>query len=106
MDKLSKVTSTIYSAFLILGGIMGYVKAQSKMSLLTGLVSGLIVLLALKVSEKNPKAGYLFIASISLVIAIFFSLRFAASHAFMPSGLMLILSTITYVFVARGWIKG
>lgn len=105
MDKLSNLTSNIYSFLLIIGGVMGFVKAHSKMSLLTGLVSGLAILLATKVGVNNPKAAYLFIASISLVLAMFFSMKFAATHALMPAGLMLILSTLTYVLVARGWIK-
>lgn len=105
MDKLSSMISTIYGIVLIVGGAMGFVKAHSKMSLLSGLVSGVLVLLACQIGNKNPKAGYLFIASISLVLGMFFSMRFAMSHAFMPAGLMVLLSTITYVFVARGWMK-
>ena len=105
MDKLSNLASTIYSFLLIIGGIMGFVKAHSKMSLLTGLVSGLAILLATKVGANNPKTGYLFVASISLVMAVIFLMRFAHTHAFMPGGLMLILSIITYALVTRGWLK-
>ena len=105
MDKLSNLTSTLYGILLIVGGIMGFVKAHSKWSLITGVISGLMIFLAMKTGSQNPKAGYLFIASISLVLAIFFSMRFAANHALMPGGLMLLLSTITFVCVARGWLK-
>ena len=105
MDKISTMISVIYSIMLIGGGFMGFVKAHSKWSLITGLISGLFILLSTKIGSKNPKAAYLFIASISLVLAIFFSVRYAGSHAFMPAGLMVILSSVTYIFVARGWLK-
>ena len=105
MDKLSNLISNVYGLALLVGGIMGFVKAHSKYSLIVGVLSGLLIFLCVKVGSSNFKAGYLFTASISLVLAMFFSLRFASTHAFMPGGLMLILSTITYVTVARGWLK-
>lgn len=105
MNQVSSIISNIYSALLILGGIMGFVKAHSKMSLITGIVSGALVFLACKIGAKKPKEGYLFVAAISLVLAIFFSMRFASSHAFMPSGLMLILSTTTFAVVGLSFLK-
>ena len=105
MNKLSSVTSTIYGFLLIVGGLIGYFSAHSKMSLITGIASGILIFLSVKLGETNPKGSYLFIASITLVLAIFFSFRLSATHKFMPAGLMLIASTITYVFVAKDWFK-
>jgi uncharacterized membrane protein (UPF0136 family) len=102
MDKFSKLISLIYGVMLILGGVMGFLKAHSKMSLITGAVSGLIVLLSCKI---NSKSSYLYVSAISLVLAGFFSYRFAHSHAFMPAGLMLILSTTTFCIVSLSWFK-
>ena len=105
MDKLSKFISFVYGILLMVGGVMGYVKAHSKMSLMAGVASGLLVFLSLTLSSKNLKAAYLFIASISLVLAEFFLMRFTSSFQFMPAGLMLLLSTITYVVVAMDWLR-
>ncbi len=102
MDKFSKLISLIYGVMLILGGVMGFLKAHSKMSLITGVVSGLIVLLSCKM---NSKSSYLYVSAISLVLAGFFSFRFAHSHLFMPAGLMLILSTTTFCIVGLSWFK-
>jgi uncharacterized membrane protein (UPF0136 family) len=102
MDKFSKLISLIYGVMLIPGGVMGFLKAHSKMSLITGAVSGLIVLLSCKI---NSKSSYLYVSAISLVLAGFFSYRFAHSHAFMPAGLMLILSTTTFCIVSLSWFK-
>ena len=105
MDKLSSFLCNIYALALFAGGIIGFIKAHSKYSLIMGIASSILIFLALKVGSNNYKAGYLFASSISLILATFFSVRFAATHSFMPAGLMLILSTLTYVSVARGWLK-
>ena len=102
MDKFSKLTSLIYGIMLILGGVMGFLKAHSNISLITGAVSGLIVLLSCKIQSKS---SYLYVSAISLLLAGFFSYRFAHSHAFMPAGLMLILSTTTFCIVSLSWFK-
>lgn len=105
MDPLSQTISLIYAIILILGGIMGYVKAQSMISLATGLISGVLVFISSKIGKSNPKASYLYISSISLILAGFFSYRYASTHAFMPAGLMLLLSTITFVVVGLNFLK-
>src|SRR3989338_7453202 len=97
MNAVSTIISNIYALLLIAGGIMGYVSVKSKMSLITGVISGLMVLVACKVGKEKPRDGYLFVGAISLLLAIFFALRYSTNHAFMPGGLMLILSTTTLV---------
>jgi uncharacterized membrane protein (UPF0136 family) len=99
MNALSTAISNIYAILLIAGGIMGYMSAKSKISLITGVISGLMVLMACRIGKEKPRDGYLFVGAISLLLAIFFALRFAVNHAFMPGGLMLILSTTTLVVV-------
>lgn len=102
MDKLSKLVSLIYGVMLILGGVMGFLKAHSNLSLITGAISGLIVLYS---SKLKSKSSYLYVSAISLVLAGFFSYRFAMSHAIMPAGLMLVLSTTTFCVVSLSYFK-
>ena len=102
MDKLSKLVSLIYGVMLILGGVMGFLKAHSNISLITGAVSGLIVLYSSKIKSKS---SYLYVSAISLVLAGFFSYRFAHSHTFMPAGLMLILSTTTFCVISLSYFR-
>ena len=105
MDKLVITTSTIYGILLIIGGIIGFLKAHSKWSLITGVISGLLIFIACKLGSSNPKNGYLYIAAISLSLTALFIIKFAASHVFMPSGLMLILSTLTFVIAAKSYLS-
>lgn len=102
MDKFSKLVSLIYGAMLVFGGVIGFLKVHSKISLLTGIVSGLIVLLSCKIKSAS---AYLYVSAISLVLAGFFSYRFAHSHALIPTGLMLILSTTVFCIVSLSWFK-
>lgn len=105
MNKLSSLSSTIYGILLIIGGIMGFVKAHSKWSLITGLISGALILLATKRGSFNSRMQHFSVALISLLLATFFYFRFNTTHLFMPSGLMLILSALNFVIVGLSWIK-
>lgn len=105
MNQISSAISNLYAILLVLGGIMGFIKAHSRMSLITGVISGILVFLACKIGEKKPKEGYLFVSAVSLVLSIFFASRFSHTHAFMPSGLMLILSVTTFAVVGLSWLK-
>ena len=105
MNKISKFISIVYAILLMVGGLMGFLKAHSKMSLITGLISGLLVLLSYVIGKKNPKSGYLYIAAISLCLGMFFLNRYMHTHLFMPGGLMFLLSMTTFTVVALGYFK-
>jgi uncharacterized membrane protein (UPF0136 family) len=56
----------LYGVALIAGGVMGYVKAQSQISLIAGGASGLLALVAFAVSLKRTRSGLL----LGLIIAL------------------------------------
>ena len=105
MNKLSNMTSTVYAALLICGGIMGFVKAHSAISLLTGIASGILIFILLKQSEKKAKTAYDLITAFSLALGLFFGYRFAMHNVFIPSGLMLMLSAINFTVVGFSGFK-
>jgi len=83
----------IYIAFLMLGGLMGYIKARSKASLAASTAFAIpLALCALDII--NPD----WIADVILgILVLFFYMRFAKSKRFMPGGLMLGLSVVAIV---------
>lgn len=105
MDKLSKTISTIYALILIAGGFMGYIKAGSEISLIAGTFCGLTILWTGITTVTSIRFAYLYIISVSLLLALSFSVRLAVSDSFFPTGLMLILSTAVYVIIGRRWVK-
>jgi len=79
-----------YIVLLLAGGVMGMVKAGSKISLLTSSVFALLLALCV--------LGYIrpFYVSDVLIglLVVVFGIRFAKGRKFMPSGLMLGLSAV------------
>lgn len=84
----------VYIAFLIAGGLMGFLKAGSKASLIASSVLSIpLILCALGHFSIDVAIGFL------LFLTVFFGLRFAKGKKFMPMGLMAILSLIALVLI-------
>lgn len=89
------VTLGIYAALLAVGGIMGFVRARSRPSLIAGLISASSALLALGLSLLGYRFGVPLGMTLALVMFVFFGYRYAArSRKFMPSGLLAVVSLI------------
>jgi uncharacterized membrane protein (UPF0136 family) len=73
------------------GGVMGYVKAKSKASLISGSVSALLLVSAFGVSLVNADAGLIFGLVVSAALCVVFGIRLKKTGKFMPAGLLLIL---------------
>lgn len=105
MDPISILSSNILATLLIIGGIFGFITAKSVISLTVGLISGLLIFVACKKGITRVKESYLFIAAISLVLAILFAIKFSSSPVLLPNGLMLILSTTNLAIVGLSYLK-
>ncbi len=92
-----KILFSIYAVLMLAGGVMGYVKAQSKMSLIMGILSSIVIFLGVYLSQKSPRTGYTVIAGMSGLLAVSFLMRFLKTQAFMPSGMLLALSAVMLV---------
>ncbi|MEW6730192.1 MAG: TMEM14 family protein [Acidobacteriota bacterium] len=92
----------IYGILVILGGLIGYLQASSKASLIAGGVSGAVLILSgWLMLDYLPTGTYLALL-VAVALAILFGKRFAAKQAFMPAGLMLLLSVLmTAVLLLR-----
>lgn len=80
----------VYIVLLVAGGVMGLVKAGSKISLITSSVFALLLALCV-LGIIRP----FYVADVLVgLLLVVFGIRFAKGRKFMPSGLMLGLSAV------------
>ena len=91
---LSIILIGVYGLIVFAGGLMGFVKAGSKPSLIAGTVSAAVLALAFWMGEGrgNGVEGLWIAAGVAALLSIVFLMRFLKTHSFMPSGMMLIIS--------------
>ncbi len=80
----------VYIVLLLAGGLMGFLKAGSKISLITSAIfAAALASCAVFLIPFDPYAPIL----VGILVVVF-GIRFAKGKKFMPSGLMLALSAI------------
>ncbi len=99
MHHLPELIVGIYSLLVLFGGYMGYKKKGSKPSLIAGLVSAVLLDISIILMHAGMGWGLYVAGAITAFLLVFFAVRYArsADHAFMPGGLMSILSVLTLV---------
>jgi len=79
----------VYIALLMAGGLMGFIKAGSKASLIASSIFALVLAIFALVPSAFP---YYWIPMV--VLLIFFVKRLAGSKKFMPNGMMTVLTIL------------
>ena len=88
----------IYIVLLVLGGLIGFLKAKSKISLITSATFGAVLAVcALDYVRIEWAWGIL------SFLALFFLIRFMKTKKFMPGGMMTMLTIATIIAVV--WFK-
>ena len=106
MLELTKNYYFIFGALTILGGVIGFVKAGSRASLIAGGVSGALILLAAwLVMSGQAQAGLILGLVISAVLEMRFLPAFLKTKKPMPAGMMAVLSMIGTVLSVLALVK-
>ncbi len=93
----------IYIVLLVLGGLIGFLKAKSKISLITSVAFAIVLSLsATRVDGKDILPIEVAWGILSF-LALFFLLRFLKNKKFMPGGMMTLLTLVTIIAVV--WFK-
>ena len=87
----------VYALLVIVGGVLGFVKAGSRPSLIGGLVGGLALLAAGWGVSRGQVWGLQMALVLTLALLVFFIVRYVRTRAFMPGGLMAVLSLLALV---------
>jgi uncharacterized membrane protein (UPF0136 family) len=100
------ITLGLYALLLAVGGIIGYLKAGSRASLIAGLSSAVAVAAALGLAISQHRLGIPLGLLLSSCLFVLFGYRYAVkTRKFMPSGMLAIVSMIVILvmFLFTDW---
>ena len=89
-----------YAVFVAIGGVIGFLKSQSKVSLFSGLGSAALLLVAYIVGRGNPTGGWAIALGCAIALCAVFLMRLKKTGKFMPAGLMGIVSAVAAIAFA------
>lgn len=93
MHNFANTVLWIYIVLLVVGGLIGFLKAKSKVSLImSASFAALLVLCALGIIFQ-PYVADILLAALLIV----FAMRLAKTKKFMPAGMMLIVTLVALV---------
>lgn len=92
--NLGIVVAFGYGILVILGGIIGYIQVKSKVSLISGSISGLLIIFAAYCQLQGQTWGLIVAGLITAMLVFFFAWRLAKTRKFMPAGLMVIFGVL------------
>lgn len=98
----SIIAALIYGIFALFGGIMGYTKSRSKISLISGCFSGILLLSGAIAALKGNAAGLTLAMIVTALLVIVFIVRWLKTRKVMPAGLMVALGAIALVVMLLG----
>ena len=88
----------IYIILLLVGGLIGFLKAGSKVSLITSAVSAAALVLTAIPGLLGPSLASKLASLIMAALLVVFAIRLAKTKKFMPSGLMLAITIAALAF--------
>lgn len=96
---LNALSIALFAALVAIGGIMGFVKAKSKPSLIAGVISAILLIWFANTVHHHSERGILRTFMLIAVLEGIFVVRLIKTKKFMPSGLMLILCVAEQAFL-------
>jgi uncharacterized membrane protein (UPF0136 family) len=88
-----------YAALLALGGLIGYVKSGSMISIFSGSLSALSLMASVYMIRKRKPVGYLCAIAMTMMLSVLFAYRFSLAFSWMPAGMMLVVSLLVLLFL-------
>jgi uncharacterized membrane protein (UPF0136 family) len=93
------IATAFYGLISIVGGVIGYWKSQSKISLISGIISGLLLLiLARMIYLGNQSANFIAAIIVSLLIIVFIS-RWLKTKKLIPALPMVFFGLVSLIFI-------
>ncbi len=86
----STIAALSYGILVFAGGILGYVKSSSKISLISGVAGGILLLVSAFAQWQELSWGKPLAIAIAAILSLAFVGRLVKTQKFMPSGLLLL----------------
>lgn len=99
--NLSIIAAIAYGMLAIIGGIIGYFQANSQVSLLSGIFTGLLLIIAAYLQLQGQTWGLSLATCITAALVLLFAFRLAKTRKFMPAGLMTILGMLALTVMVK-----
>ena len=94
MHNFTNTVLWIYIVLLLVGGLIGFFKAKSKVSLISSSVFAAVLVLT-QTGIFKTSASLILVNVLLAALLVVFAMRLAKTKKFMPSGLMLVLTMLT-----------
>src|SRR5690349_9586501 len=86
----------IYIVLLVIGGLIGFLKAKSRISLVSSIIFA-VVLGFVAIDNPKPVFSVEWSWGILSFLALIFFIRFLRTKKFMPAGMMLLVTAVTII---------
>jgi len=94
MKNSAIMAGIIYALLLLVGGLIGFLKAGSLISLITSFCSVAVLLVAMVLALRGNPFGIRLASLVALFYLLFFTYRWWLTTFFFPSGMMATISLI------------
>ncbi|MUL38427.1 TMEM14 family protein [Gloeocapsopsis dulcis] len=97
--NIAIIAAIAYGIIALIGGIIGYTQARSTASLISGIISGLLLVAGGVLYLQGQAWGFTLALAVTAILVIVFTIRLVKTRKFMPAGLMLTLGVLTLVMM-------
>lgn len=97
--KFTGMIVTAYGLIVALGGLVGYLTAESLASLIAGSLFGALLFASGLGLCRSSIVAYFTGTILSLSLTVFFSIRYYHTQKMMPGGMMAIISALIFLML-------
>lgn len=95
MWDIKIIVTIAYALIVLFGGAIGYLKAKSKMSLISGTVGGALLSISGLMQWQGNSSGRISAIAVTGALAVVFAIRTVKTRKFIPAGLLLVAGIAT-----------
>ncbi len=96
------IVACVYGGLILLGGVMGFVKGKSKVSLVTGILFGAALLECGLLIQQEVAFAVVAATLLAGVLVLVFMMRYLKTRKLMPAGLLAVISVVATAWLASG----